>query len=632
MEDLLLLNSCGQDPSSFCVAQEKSRSEGEEEEGEEDLSQEAQKRDPSIVFDIVTATQYGVFERVKDLIENEGVEANLRDSDNVTLLHWASINDRREIVNYLLDRGAEIDAIGGDLRSTPLHWASRQGHLKIIVILVKRGARSDILDGEGAMALHLAAQLGHMSIVAYLLSKGDSVDAKDSHGMTPLMWSVYRSYGVDPTRLLLTLGSELSIRDDVHGNTPLHWAILAKNDMAVNLIISKTTDIHYILRLRNKENETPSDMYRSSFKSSGKTEFLSSCVANKLIPLSHHSAAMSANCKKLGTVYVATGPFIIYGIIGWIFQSSFDYIIKLMLFLALYGYFWLGRRVTIGHQNEDQLVTLWPISIYVGMKMWVHFTWFYYIFPFLNPMTSVAFLFMSLFLCYNFYKSWKCDPGYIQSSASEKFDTIQFIAESSDSRGFDHRVFCSTCLVRRPIRSKHCSICDRCVAKFDHHCHWVGNCIGLKNHKHFILYLLTLTTMVVFTLYGVISFYFGSCGDTRDEGLSLVNFVKNFIRCNSWVFFLSLNMIFHLFWVSILTLCQLYQIGLLSMTTNERVNAARYKHFGKEAAKGKFESPFNKGILRNFKDFFCQSPRSKDWFNIYSLDERNEDQRPLLSV
>jgi palmitoyltransferase len=48
-------------------------------------------------FDIVKATQYGVKERVVELVEG-GYEVNQLDRENVSLLHWAAINNRAEIV------------------------------------------------------------------------------------------------------------------------------------------------------------------------------------------------------------------------------------------------------------------------------------------------------------------------------------------------------------------------------------------------------------------------------------------------------------------------------------------------------------------------------------------------------
>ncbi len=99
-------------------------------------------------YDIVRATQYGAFERCKHLIES-GFDVNQRDAENVTLLHWAAINNRRDIVKYYISKGAIVDAIGGDLQSTPLHWATRQGHISMIILLLQHRADPTILDGEG---------------------------------------------------------------------------------------------------------------------------------------------------------------------------------------------------------------------------------------------------------------------------------------------------------------------------------------------------------------------------------------------------------------------------------------------------------------------------------------------------
>lgn len=37
--------------------------------------------------------------------------------------------------------------------------------------------------------------------------------------------------------------------------------------------------------------------------------------------------------------------------------------------------------------------------------------------------------------------------------------------------------------IDRSVTAKHCSVCDKCVEGFDHHCIWLNTCIGSRNYR-----------------------------------------------------------------------------------------------------------------------------------------------------
>ncbi|KAK9467307.1 DHHC palmitoyltransferase-domain-containing protein [Lipomyces arxii] len=90
------------------------------------------------------------------------------------------------------------------------------------------------------------------------------------------------------------------------------------------------------------------------------------------------------------------------------------------------------------------------------------------------------------------------DPGTITASNVSRFlkefqyDDIIFYKDQQP---------CWTCHTPKPARSKHCSVCKHCVARMDHHCAWINNCIGYYNYRFFLGFVASNLAMLIYGSY-----------------------------------------------------------------------------------------------------------------------------------
>uniref|UniRef100_A0A7N4NMC3 Palmitoyltransferase n=1 Tax=Sarcophilus harrisii TaxID=9305 RepID=A0A7N4NMC3_SARHA len=451
--------------------------------------------------DIVKATQYGIFERCKELIE-AGYDVRQPDKENVSLLHWAAINNRLDLVKFYISKGAVVDQLGGDLNSTPLHWAIRQGHLPMVILLLQCGADPTLIDGEGFSGIHLAVLFQHMSVIAYLISKGQSIDTTDLNGQTPLMLSVHKVLGPEPTGFLLKFNPSINVVDKVHQNTPLHWAIAAGNVSAVDKLLQAGSS----LDIRNIKGETPLDLAQKN--------------RHRLII---HMLTVEAKIRA----------------------------------------------------NKNLRLCRWL----------------------------------------------------------QKCENIIALAEAGC---LDFRTFCTTCLVKKPLRSLHCHLCNSCVARYDQHCLWTGRCIGFGNHHYYIFFLLFLAIVCDWMLYATFLYWSNHCTTTYSQD-GAWTYLSQIVSCSPWVLYIFMLVSFHVSWSTFLLLNQFYQIVVLGLTSHERITLVKQsKHMKQNFSLRK--TPYNHGFTQNLADFFqCGcfglfKPSAVDWTSQYTVVFHPAKEKVLRSV
>ncbi|WP_425383714.1 ankyrin repeat domain-containing protein [Wolbachia endosymbiont (group A) of Microdon myrmicae] len=233
------------------------------------------KKQLELCKELLVVVQSGDLSKVQDLV-NQGASLDIQSEDGLTLLHFASINNRLDIAGYLIKEGVDINAKDKDGK-TPLHYASRSvHHLDMVKYLISKGADIDVKDNSGRtpedeerytnsdrmrqvfMQAHLDRELlltvknekdlktinnliakdiddrthggfyytwsGNLDTVEFLVSTDVSVNTTDKYGCTLLHWSALKGHS-SIAEFLVDKEANVNAKD-ILGRTPMHFAVM----------------------------------------------------------------------------------------------------------------------------------------------------------------------------------------------------------------------------------------------------------------------------------------------------------------------------------------------------------------------------------------------------------------------
>lgn len=176
------------------------------------------------------------------------------------------------------------------------------------------------------------------------------------------------------------------------------------------------------------------------------------------------------------------------------------------------------------------------------------------------------------------------EPGYLPCSDAPDYGWTDTLPNG--------RKYCVTCRLWRPPRAKHCRYCKSCVRGFDHHCAWVGTCIGERNHLYFTCFLFSVTMLTLYVLAGSLYVLLQETSHVQAK-TKYEEFIEA-VQHNPVVFVVFLLCVFFVLTVGNLFVFHVYLIWT-NQTTNEYVKGTWRRK----------KNDFDVGCTHNFWQKMC---------------------------
>lgn len=189
----------------------------------------------SLTDNIHELAQQGNLDGVKALIEKDPKLVDAKDQDGRTPLHWACRGVHLDMVKYLVEKGADVNAEDNN-KVVPLHSLATRNSAEAMEILIAKGANVDAASYGGNTALHYAGMNDAADAAAVLVKKGADLEIKEGYGRTPLILCARERGGPKTIKVLLEGGADVNAYDKF-GSTALELAAWRGKKEVIDLLL-----------------------------------------------------------------------------------------------------------------------------------------------------------------------------------------------------------------------------------------------------------------------------------------------------------------------------------------------------------------------------------------------------------
>lgn len=198
----------------------------------------ARDNKPQWRSDLVRAIQRHSVIEVERILSANAASPDVPLNDNgLTPLMVAVRAGRKEIVLWLIQQGAKVNAVTKRENGTALLGACDRGHVDVIRVLVEHGANVNHADSQGWTPLLAALSQNQTATAQYLITNGANIDVQLRNGRSALMVAAERG-NAELVQLLIEKGASINHTDEGGEHALLEATIAGRTDV-VSLLVKK---------------------------------------------------------------------------------------------------------------------------------------------------------------------------------------------------------------------------------------------------------------------------------------------------------------------------------------------------------------------------------------------------------